>query len=217
MLRVHEGFFLSMGVPLRQLYGQTELAGAYTIYEADDVDFDSVGIPLDVNEVKIFDENHRELGPNETGEIVVKGDNVFVGYYKNETLYKKVVVNGYFHTGDLGYIDQNGVFYFKDRKKDLIIKGGINIVPGEIDEILLLHPDVKEGVTIGVPDTMFGEEVKSFVVPKDGMTITPEEIITHCANYLPKTKVPKFVDIVEDIPKTHSGKLLRKKLRELNK
>jgi acyl-CoA synthetase (AMP-forming)/AMP-acid ligase II len=174
----------------------------------------SVGVPLDVNEVKIFDDCDRELGPNETGEIVVKGDNVFVGYYKNDAVYRKVVKDGFFHTGDLGYQDEKGVFYFVDRKKDLIIKGGINIVPGEIDEILLQHPAVKEGVTIGVPDEMFGEEVKSFVVPKDGMTITSEEIITHCSNYLPKTKIPKFVDIVADIPKTHSGKLLRKKLRE---
>jgi acyl-CoA synthetase (AMP-forming)/AMP-acid ligase II len=174
----------------------------------------SIGIPLDVNEVKIFDENDNELGPNETGEIAVKGDNVFVGYYKNEVLYDIVVRNGYFYTGDLGYRGKNGIFYFKDRKKDLIIKGGINIVPGEIDEILLLHPAVKEGVTIGVPDEMFGEEVKSFVVPKDGMTVTPGEIISHCSGYLPKTKVPKFVDIVNDIPKTHSGKLLRKKLRQ---
>ncbi|MCP5105631.1 MAG: AMP-binding protein [bacterium] len=177
----------------------------------------TVGVPLDVNDVKIFGENDEELPPNQTGEIVVKGDNVFVGYYKNPTLYDKVVKDGYFHTGDLGYCDNDGIFYFVDRKKDLIIKGGINIVPGEIDEILLLHPAVKEGVTIGVPDTMFGEEVKSFVVPKDNMTVTPEEIITHCSNYLPKTKTPKFVDIIEDIPKTHSGKLLRKKMRELDK
>ncbi|MCP4148475.1 MAG: long-chain fatty acid--CoA ligase, partial [bacterium] len=162
-----------------------------------------------------FDENRQEMGPNETGEIVVKGDNIFVGYYKNEALYKKVVVDGYFHTGDLGYVDEDGVFYFVDRKKDLIIKGGINIVPGEIDEILMQHPAVKEGVTIGIPDKMFGEDVKSFIVVKDGMTVTPEEIITHCAAYLPKTKTPKIVEIVEDIPKTHSGKLLRKRLREL--
>ncbi len=174
----------------------------------------SIGKPLDVNEIKIFNENDEELGPNETGEIVVKGDNVFVGYYKNNALYNKVVRNGYFFTGDLGYRDENGIFYFKDRKKDLIIKGGINIVPGEIDEILMLHPAVKEGVTIGVPDEMFGEEVKSFVVSKDGMTVTSGEIITHCSKYLPKTKVPKFVDIVKDIPRTHSGKLLRKELRE---
>jgi long-chain acyl-CoA synthetase len=215
---VQEQFHRRFGLKVANLYGLSETGPTHI----DDPlipgwEPGSVGVPLDVNEVKIFDENDRELGPNETGEIVVKGDNVFVGYYKNDALYKKVVVNGYFHTGDLGYIDENGVFYFKDRKKDLIIKGGINIVPGEIDEILMLHPGVKEGVTIGVPDTMFGEEVKSFVVPKDGMTVTPEEIIAHCANYLPKTKVPKFVDIVEDIPKTHSGKLLRKKLREQHK
>ena len=174
----------------------------------------SIGVPLDVNEVRILDDNDNELPPGQVGEIVVKGDNVFVGYYKNQAHYDQVVKEGWFHTGDLGYRDENGVFYFVDRKKDLIIKGGINIVPGEVDEILLKHPAVKEGVTIGVPDPMFGEEVKSFVVLKDGMTATSEEIIAHCAGYLPKTKVPKFVEIVGDIPKTHSGKLLRKKLRE---
>lgn len=174
----------------------------------------TIGVPLDVNEAKIVDENDNELPPNHTGEIVIKGDNVFVGYFRNETQYKSVVKDGWFHTGDLGYKDENGIYYFVDRKKDLIIKGGMNIVPGQIDEILILHPAVKEGVTIGVPDEMFGEEVKSFIVPKDGMSVTPEEIIAHCAKYLPKTKIPKFVEIVDDIPKTHSGKLLRKKLRE---
>lgn len=174
----------------------------------------TIGVPLDVNQVKIYDEKDNELPPNQTGEIVVKGENVFVGYYKNQALYDSVVKDGWFHTGDLGYVDEQGVFYFVDRKKDLIIKGGINIVPGEIDEILMLHPAVKEGVTIGVPDPMFGEEVKSFVVVKDGMSVTPEEIIAHCNNYLPRTKSPKYVEITGDIPKTHSGKLLRKTLRE---
>ncbi|MCP4218895.1 MAG: acyl--CoA ligase [bacterium] len=175
----------------------------------------TIGVPLDVNRIEIFDENNEVLPTGEVGEIVVKGDNIFVGYYKNEALYSKVVVNGYFHTGDLGYRDEKGIFYFVDRKKDLIIKGGINIVPGEIDEILMLHPAIKEGVTIGVPDPMFGEEVKSFIVPKDGMEVSKEEIIKHCSQHLPKTKTPKFVEIVDDIPKTHSGKLLRKNLREM--
>jgi len=174
----------------------------------------SIGRPLDVNQVKILDDEDKELPPGQVGEIAVKGDNVFVGYYKNRSHYDQVVKDGWFHTGDLGYRDENGVFYFVDRKKDLIIKGGINIVPGEIDEILMKHPAVKEGVTIGVPDPMFGEEVKSFIVLKDGMSAADEEIIAHCARYLPKTKVPKFIEIVDDIPKTHSGKLLRKKLRE---
>jgi long-chain acyl-CoA synthetase len=174
----------------------------------------SIGVPLDVNEVKIIAENGREMEPHQVGEIVVKGDNVFVGYYRNEAQYKKVVKGGWFHTGDLGFKDEEGIFYFVDRQKDLIIKGGMNIVPGEIDEILMKHPAVKEGVTIGVPDPMFGEEVKSFVVLKDGMALAPEEIIQHCSQYLPKTKVPKYVELVADLPKTHSGKLLRKTLRQ---
>ena len=174
----------------------------------------SFGIPLDVNQVEILDETGQKSGPNQVGEICVKGDNVFVGYYKNDSHYRQVIKNGYFFTGDLGYVDDSGLFYFVDRKKDLIIKGGINIVPGEIDEILHQHPAVKEGVTIGIPDEMFGEEIKSFVVAKDGKEIDAEEIIRFCAAYLPKTKVPKFVAVVKDIPKTHSGKLLRKNLRQ---
>jgi acyl-CoA synthetase (AMP-forming)/AMP-acid ligase II len=215
---VQEQFQERFGLKVANLYGLSETGPTHIDDpRAPGWKPGSIGIPLDVNEVRIFDDNDCELESNQTGEIVVKGENVFVGYFRNEAHYNKVVVNGYFHTGDLGYKDENGVFYFVDRKKDLIIKGGINIVPGEVDEILMLHPAIKEGVTIGVPDLMFGEEVKSFVVARDGMSVTPDEIIAHCAKYLPKTKVPKFVDVVEDIPKTHSGKLLRKKLREQSK
>jgi long-chain acyl-CoA synthetase len=215
---VQEDFLQRFRLKVGNLYGLSE-TGPTHIDDPTDPRWKpgTIGVPLDVNEVKIVDEKGNRLPPNETGEIVVKGDNVFVGYYRNEALYKKVVVDGWFHTGDLGSVDPDGVFYFVDRKKDLIIKGGINIVPGEIDEILMRHPAIKEGVTIGVPDPMFGEEVKSYVVPKDGMTLTPQEVIDHCSHYLPKTKTPKFVDIVDDIPKTHSGKLLRKKLREMNR
>jgi len=213
---VQEQFIEGFGLKVANLYGLSE-TGPTHIDDPTSPHWKpgSIGIPLDVNQCRIVDGSGCQLPPNEVGEIVVKGDNVFVGYFKNEALYSKVVKDGWFYTGDLGYIDEDGVFFFKDRKKDLIIKGGINIVPGEIDEILMQHPAVKEGVTIGVPDEMFGEEVKSFVVLKDGMAITPEEIITHCSRYLPKTKTPKFVDIVDDIPKTHSGKLLRKELRKI--
>jgi len=212
---VQEQFQERFGLKVANLYGLSETGPTHI----DDPlipqwQSGTIGVPLDCNEVKIVDDHDNRLPPNEVGEIIVKGENVFVGYFRNEALYRKVVKDGWFHTGDLGYIDENGIFYFKDRKKDLIIKGGINIVPGEIDEILMLHPSIKEGVTIGVPDEMFGEEVKSFVVAKDGMSVTPQEVIAHCQKHLPKTKTPKYVEILEDIPKTHSGKLLRKKLRE---
>ncbi len=214
---VQEQFYERFHLKTANLYGLSETGPTHIDNPlAPNWQPGSIGVPLDVNEVKIVDDRNHPLPPNETGEIVVKGENVFVGYYKNEKVYHEVVIDGWFHTGDLGYRDEKGIFYFKDRKKDLIIKGGMNIVPGEIDEILMLHPAVKEGVTIGVPDEMFGEEVKSFVVAKDHMTVTPDEIIAHCGHYLPKTKIPKYVEIVADIPKTHSGKLLRKKLRELS-
>jgi acyl-CoA synthetase (AMP-forming)/AMP-acid ligase II len=173
----------------------------------------SVGVPLDVNEVKIFDQDNNEVDENQVGEIVIKGPNVFVGYFGNDSLYSKVMEKGYFHTGDLGYIDKKGCLYYVDRIKDLIIKGGTNIAPAEIDEILMMHYAIKEALTIGIPDEMFGEDIKSFVVFKDESSASIEEIIKHCQRHLPALKVPKEVKIVKSLPKTHSGKLLRKELR----
>jgi long-chain acyl-CoA synthetase len=174
----------------------------------------SIGRPLDVNEADIVDANDAPVSPHQVGEIVIKGDNVFVGYYENDEIYARVMRGGYFHTGDLGYVDEQGVFYFVDRSKDLIIKGGTNIAPGEIDEILLSYPAIKEAVTIGIPDEMFGEEIKSFVVLKDGRQATAEDIVAHCRSFLPPIKVPKAIEITSSLPKTHSGKLLRRELRQ---
>lgn len=176
----------------------------------------NLGTALDVNEVRIFDNEGRPLGPGQVGEIVVKGDNVFIGYFKNDQLYHSVVKNGYFHTGDLGYVDQAGRFHYVDRIKDLIIKGGSNIAPGEIDEVLIAHPSVKEAATIGIPDAMMGEDIKSFVVLKDGAQVSVSELMAHCRQSLSFLKVPKEIELVGEIPKTHSGKLLRKELRKQN-
>jgi long-chain acyl-CoA synthetase len=212
---VQTEFQKRFGLGVANLYGLSETGPTHIDYPlADNWQCGSVGVPLDVNEVKIFDANDRELGPNQIGEIVIKGDNVFVGYFKNDALHKKVVRNNYFHTGDLGYIDENGCHYFVDRSKDLIIKGGTNIAPGEIDEILLAHFSIKEAATIGITDDMFGEEIKSFVVLKDGADIDIEDIRRHCGRYLPSLKLPKEIEIVNSIPKTHSGKLLKKELRK---
>ncbi|MBU0477140.1 acyl--CoA ligase [bacterium] len=197
------------------LYGLSETGPTHIDYPLEENwSPGSIGFPLDINEVKIFDRHGNELGPNQMGEIVVKGPNVFIGYFENDSLYSKVVHNGYFHTGDTGYKDAEGRFYYVDRIKDLIIKGGTNIAPGEIDEVLLLHPAIKESVTIGIPDEMFGEEIKSFVVLKDVLSVSSDEILKHCRKYLPVLKLPKEIEIIESIPKTHSGKLLRKALRD---
>ena len=214
---VQVDFEKRFGLKVANLYGLSETGPTHIDYPLEKGwEPGSIGFPLDVNEVKIFEKEGTECEPGRTGEIAIKGANVFAGYFRNETLYKEVIRQGFFFTGDLGYRDSDGRFYFVDRKKDIIIKGGINIIPGEIDEILLRHPSVMEAVTVGVPDDLFGEQIHCYVVLKDGMPASPSELIRHCGRFLSKIKVPQEICIVDKIPKTHSGKLLRKKLRERN-
>lgn len=202
------------GLKVGNLYGLSETGPTHVDYPLENGwEPGSIGFPLDVNQVKIYGEEGQECEPGRIGEIAVKGDNVFAGYFKNDSLYRDVIRGGYFFTGDLGYRDSGGRFYFMDRKKDIIIKGGINILPGEIDEVLLLHPSVREGVTVGIPDDLFGEQIHSFVVLKDGTEASPSELVEHCRRYLSKIKVPQEIFIVDNIPKTHSGKLVRGEFR----
>jgi len=165
----------------------------------------SIGIPLDVNECKV----------SENGEILIKGDNVFIGYYKNQNLYEEVVVDGWFRTGDLGNMG-NGRYYFSDRKKDLIIKGGINIVPMEIEEVIYKHTEILECVVVGREDSIHGEEVVAVCV-KNG-TVNEEnlykEILEICRAELSSYKIPNQIYFWEELPKTASHKLLRKDVRK---
>ena len=173
----------------------------------------SIGLPIG-NEVRIFDENDRELGPGEVGEIVLRGPNIMKGYYRNEAATREAFRSGWFHTGDLGYRDEDSFFYVVDRKSDMIIRGGENIYPREIDEALYHHPKIKDAATIGMPDPLYGEEVKSFVVLREGCEATEAEIIEFCRARLADFKCPKKVEFLDDIPKGPTGKLLK---RELNK
>lgn len=215
---IQEEFEKRYHLPVANLYGLSETGPTHIDYPLErNWRRGSIGVPLDVNEVKIFDKADKELGPNQVGEIVIKGENVFVGYYKNDNLYKEVVRNGYFHTGDLGFRDEDGYFYFVDREKDLIIKGGVNITPGEIDEVLMSHYAVREATTIGIPDEMFGEEIKSYVVLKDNIALGSDELTEYCRKFLPSVKVPKEIEIIDDVPKTPSGKILRRSLKREQK
>lgn len=212
---IQVAFEKRFGLKVANLYGLSETGPTHIDYPLEKGwKAGSIGFPLDVNEIKIFGEEGEECEPGRIGEIAIKGENVFAGYFRNESLYKEVVRKGFFFTGDLGYQDTGGRFYFVDRKKDIIIKGGINIIPGEIDEILLRHPSVLEGVTVGVPDDLFGEQIHCYVVLKEGMPASPSELIRHCGRFLSIIKVPQEIYIVDHIPKTHSGKLLRKNFRD---
>jgi long-chain acyl-CoA synthetase len=171
----------------------------------------SCGLPIG-NEMKVFDDNDNEVAEGELGEIVLRGENILKGYFKNPEATANAFRDGWFHTGDVGYCDKEGFFYIVDRKSDMIIRGGENIYPREIDEVLYQHPAVAAAVTIGVPDELYGEEVAAFVVLKDGMKVSEEELISHCQKELADYKCPKSVRIVKDIPKGPTGKLLKREL-----
>jgi acyl-CoA synthetase (AMP-forming)/AMP-acid ligase II len=171
----------------------------------------SCGMPIG-NEMKVVDEEDREVAEGELGEIVLRGENILKGYYRNAEATARAFRGGWFHTGDIGYKDADGFFYIVDRKSDMIIRGGENIYPREIDEVLYKHLAVAAAATIGVPDPLYGEEVAAFVVLKEGARASEEEIIAFCRERLADYKCPKSVRFVKDIPKGPTGKLLKREL-----
>lgn len=175
----------------------------------------SIGIPFPDVEVKIVSlDDQRDLPPGELGEIVLKGPSVMLGYYKNPEETRKALVDGWLYTGDIGYMDEDGYFYITDRKKELVITGGFNVFPREIDELIYQHPKVKEGIAVGIPDPYKGERIKAFIVLKEGQTATPDEFIEYFRKNLTPYKVPSEVEFRAELPKSMIGKILRRALRE---
>ena len=164
------------------------------------------------NEIKIVDDEDREVAVGELGEIVLKGENIFKGYYKDPEATERAFRNGWFHTGDVGYRDHEGFLYIVDRKSDMIIRGGENIYPREIDEVLYRHAAVAEAATIGVPDALYGQEVAAFVVLKEGRQASAEELVEFCRLHLADYKCPKTVRFVNALPKGPTGKVLKREL-----
>ncbi|MDD5493441.1 MAG: long-chain-fatty-acid--CoA ligase [Dehalococcoidia bacterium] len=167
------------------------------------------------NTIKIFDGDDRELPPGQTGEIVIKGPAVMKGYWNKPEATAEVIRNGWLHTGDIGHMDEHGYIYITDRKKDLIIRGGENIYPKEIENILHQHSQVLEVGVIGVPDSVYGEEVKAFVVLKTPGSTGEKELLDFCKERLPNYKRPKSIRIMDSLPKSAVGKILRRELRLL--
>jgi long-chain acyl-CoA synthetase len=176
----------------------------------------SCGKPIG-NEMAVFDHDDNPVPDGELGEIVLRGANICKAYYKNETATEKAFRHGWFHTGDIGYRDPDGFFYIADRKSDMIIRGGENIYPREIDELLYKHPAIAAAAVIGIPDELYGEEVAAFIVLKDSQKVSEAEIIAFCKEHLADYKCPKKIHFVADIPKGPTGKLLKRKLASLLK
>jgi len=175
----------------------------------------SLGKPMKGMEMKIFNNDDQEVPQGQEGEIVLRGPMVMKGYWNQPEATAEVIKNGWLHTGDIGYVDAEGYFYITDRKKDLIIKGGENISPRAIEEVIYSHPAVAEAAVIGMADKVYGEDIKAFVTLKPGQTATPEEIKEYCATKLKRFFVPKEIVIMPAMPKTLVGKILKKELRKL--
>jgi long-chain acyl-CoA synthetase len=174
----------------------------------------SCGVPIG-NEMRVVDDDDQDVPEGQLGEIVLRGENILKGYYKNPDATQTAFRNGWFHTGDVGYRDADGFYYIVDRKSDMIIRGGENIYPREIDEVLYQHPEVAAAATIGIPDSLYGEEVAAFVVLKVGARVTAEELTSFCRDRLADYKSPKVIRIVAEIPKGPTGKLLKRELSRL--
>lgn len=163
---------------------------------------------------KVVDEFGDEVPVGEVGELIVQGPNVMKGYYKMPEETAAAIRDGWLYTGDLARQDENGYIYIVDRKKDMIIVGGYNVYPREVEEVLFTHDDIIEAAVIGVPDPDFGEEVQAFVVLKKGAVADAEKLKAFCANRLAKYKVPKLIEFLDELPKNTTGKILRRSLKD---
>jgi len=177
----------------------------------------SIGLPMPDTDLKIVDlsDGTKEMPVGEAGEILIKGPQVMSGYYKMPEETANSLKDGWLYTGDIGKMDEEGYFYIVDRKKDMIIAGGYNIYPREIDEVLFEHPKILEACAVGIPDPYRGETVKAYVVLKPEEKMTEEEVIQYCGTKLAKYKIPKSVEFLPSLPKSGVGKILRKELRAM--
>lgn len=212
-----KAFEAEFNVPLLEGYGLSEDCASATFNLVQKPrKAGSVGLADWGTEVRVFDKNDQEVGPGERGEIVLRGPNVMKGYYNRPEATAEVMRNDWFHTGDIGYKDEEGYFYIVDRIKDLIIRGGYNVYPREVEEVMYQHPAIREAAIVGVPNPKFGEEIKAFVSLKPGFEVTPAELIQYLQDRVANYKYPREVEIMPELPKNATGKILKTTLRTLN-
>jgi long-chain acyl-CoA synthetase len=206
------------GSTMCEVYGSAETAPFATVTPwGGEVKPGTVGIPIPDTDVKIVDiaNPDKELALGEEGEIAIKGPQIMMGYYNKPEETAKVMFGEWFLSGDIGKFDEDGYLSIVDRKKDMIIAGGYNIYPVELDDVLMGHPKILEACTIGIPHDYRGETVKAFIVVKEGQELTEDEAVTYCKKNLAAYKVPKIIEFVDELPKSAVGKILRRKLKEM--
>ena len=173
----------------------------------------SVGTPVWGVEVKLVDENGEEVAQGEKGELLYRGHNVMKGYWKNEEATAKTLAGGWLHSGDIAIKDEEGFYFIVDRTKDMIIRGGLNVYPREVEEVMIKHPAISLVAVIGIPDEQFGEEIKACVVLKEGMDADVDEVKQYTKDHLAAYKYPRVIEVMDALPMSATGKILKKVLR----
>ncbi len=210
------------GLPIYEGYGLSETSPVASFNATDRPPRrGSIGLPVYGVQMRVVDEDDRQLPAGTVGEIIVRGHNVMKGYYKRPGPTAEAMRGGWFHTGDLAYVDAEGYFYIVDRKKDMIKRGGLNIYPREVEDVLKAHPAVAEAAVVGIPDEVMGEEIKAFIVPEPeetvGVTISPEamaeELVEYARARMAAYKYPRYIEIRTELPKDAAGKVLKRQLR----
>jgi len=203
---------------LIQAYGLTETTGAVVLLPARDHTPGSprlraCGLPIFGCDVRVVDEKGNTCGPHQVGEILIRGASVMKGYWRRSEATAQAIRDGWFYTGDAGYVDVDGYLYIHDRVKDMIVSGGENVYPAEVESVLFAHPGVADAAVIGVPDDRWGEAVKAVVVRAAGSAVTAEDLVAHCQGKLAGYKRPRSVDFVDALPRNPTGKILKRELR----
>ncbi|MEO6334804.1 MAG: long-chain fatty acid--CoA ligase [Pyrinomonadaceae bacterium] len=214
-VEVMKAFQTKFGVRVMEGYGLSETSPLATFNHFEKPSKPgTVGQPIFGVDVRCFDENDKEVPLGQRGEIVIRGPNVMKGYYKRPEATAEAFRSGWFHTGDIGIMDEEGYLSIVDRKKDMILRGGYNIYPRELEEVMITHPAISLCAVIGVPDERLGEEVKAFVVLKQGAELTEKDFVDWCKQQFAANKYPRHVEFRSELPIGGTGKIFKRALRE---
>jgi long-chain acyl-CoA synthetase len=207
------GFEKAFGCKVLEGYGLSESSPVASFNHPDrERKPGSIGTPIEGVEMKVVDDDGQEVDQGDVGEIVIKGHNVMNGYWKRDEATAETIVDGWLHTGDIGKVDEDGYFFIVDRKKEMIIRGGYNVYPREIEEVLYEHPDVREAAVLGIPSDEYGEEVAAAVTLKDGASTSPEELRSFVKEQVAGYKYPRKLWLVDELPKGPTGKILKREI-----
>jgi long-chain acyl-CoA synthetase len=214
-VEVMRAFEERFNVKILEGYGLSETSPVATFNRMDrPTKPGSVGVPVWGVDIRIVDEYDKDVPQGELGEIVIRGHNIMKGYYKKPEATAEAFRNGWFHSGDIGRIDEDGYIYIVDRVKDMIIRGGFNVYPREVEEVLMMHPAVSLAAVVGVPDEEHGEEVKAFIVRKSGAEITEPELVAWAKENMADYKYPRSIEFRDTLPMNATGKILKIELRD---